>query len=321
MSRGLAVLIAGALALGGPRIAAAHDLRPGVLSLVERADGEIALRFIPPVDSRGDVVELVIELPPGCSRTDTIVRCDRGLAGELAVIGMRGDVMRTVVTLQRHGGDTAEWILSASSPRITIGTTPPRAALPWIIIGVEHIIGGIDHVAFVIGLLLVLQLVIDRRLLLTITAFTIAHSLTLALAVLDVIAVPSAPVEACIAASVLLVAREATHHEPTAIRRWPWLAAGAFGLIHGLGFASALGEIGLPRAALAWSLVWFNVGVELGQLAVVVLVVGGAWIGRRSIGKRWNIGPHVHRTVCYVLGALAAWWFLARVAELACGSR
>lgn len=321
MSRGFAVLVAVALAVGGARIAAAHDLRPGVLSLVERASGEIALRFIPPVDSRGDVVELVIELPPGCSRTDTVVRCDSGLAGELAVIGMRGNAMRTVVTVQRQDGETAEWILSADSPRITIGRTPPRTALPWIVIGIEHILGGIDHVAFVIGLLLVLQIVVDRRLLLTITAFTLAHSLTLALAVLDVIAVPSAPVEACIAASVLLVAREATHSGPTAIRRWPWLAAGAFGLIHGLGFASALGEIGLPRAALAWSLVWFNVGVEVGQLAVVMVVVAVAWLGRRSIGKRWNIGPHVHRTVCYLLGALAAWWFLTRVVELACGSR
>ncbi len=321
MTRGFAILLGIALAVGGARIAAAHDLRPGVLSLVERADGEIALRLIPPVDSRGDVVELVVELPPGCSRTDAIVRCERGLAGDLAVSGMRGDAMRIVVTVQREGGDTSEWILSASSPRITIGRTPPRTALPWILIGIEHILGGLDHVAFVIGLLLVLQIAVDRRLLLTITAFTLAHSLTLALAVLDVIAIPSAPVEACIAASVLLVAREATHSGATAIRRWPWLVAGAFGLIHGLGFASALGEIGLPRTALAWSLVWFNVGVELGQLAVVVSVVAVAWIGRRSIGKRWNIGPHVHRAVCYVLGALAAWWLLARVVELACGSR
>lgn len=321
MRRGIAILLGVALAFGGVGIAAAHDLRPGVLSLVERADGEIALRLIPPVDSRGDVVELVLELPPGCSRSDTVVRCDHGLAGELAVTGMRGDAMRMVVTVQRHGGETAEWILSASSPRITIGQTPPRTALPWIRIGIEHILGGLDHVAFVIGLLLVLQVTVDRRLLLTITAFTLAHSLTLALAVLGILAVPIAPVEACIAASVLLVAREATHSGSTAIRRWPWLAAGAFGLIHGLGFASALGEIGLPRAALAWSLVWFNVGVELGQLAVVVTVVAVAWIGRRSIGKRWNIGPHVHRTVCYGLGALAAWWFLDRLVELACGSR
>ncbi len=321
MTRGLAVLVGVALAIGGASRAHAHDLRPGVLSFVERADGEIALRFIPPVDSRGDLVELVIELPPGCTRTDTAVRCDRGLAGDLALVGMRGDAMRTVVTIQRPGGETAEWILSASSPRITIGRTAPRTALPWIIIGVEHILGGLDHVAFVIGLLLVLQIVVNRRLLLTITAFTLAHSLTLALAVLGVIAVPIAPVEAWIAASVLLVAREATHSGPTAIRRWPWLAAGAFGLIHGLGFASALGEIGLPRAALAWSLVWFNVGVELGQLAVVVVIVAIAWIGRRSIGKRWNVGPHVYRAVCYILGTLAAWWLLTRVVELACGSR
>jgi hydrogenase/urease accessory protein HupE len=301
--------------------ASAHDLRPGVLALVESGDGTFAMRFQPPVDSRGEATEVRVELPRGCAREGTLVRCEPKLGGELAVLGMRGASMKTLVTVTWQDGSHQEWIASADEPRITIDGKPQHTALLWLRIGVEHILGGPDHLAFVIGLLLVLQLVIDRRLLLTITAFTVAHSLTLALAVLGIVRVPIAPVEACIALSVLLVAREATHHEPTAIRRWPWLAAGGFGLIHGLGFAAALGEIGLPRVALAWSLVWFNVGVELGQLAVVVTVVALAWLVRRLIGERWVIGPHVHRTVCYLLGALAAWWFLDRVVQLACGTR
>ncbi|HEY5939025.1 MAG TPA: HupE/UreJ family protein [Kofleriaceae bacterium] len=314
------VAIAFALAFA-TRSASAHDLRPGVLAIVESPGGALEMRFQPPVDSRGEATDVRVELPPGCTRDGTRLRCEHGFTGELAVLGMRGASMKTLVTVAWGDGSHQEWILDAGDPRVTIGGPPPSTAHLWIRIGVEHILGGPDHLAFVIGLLLVLQLAIDRRLLLTITAFTIAHSLTLALAVLGVVRVPIAPVEACIALSVLLVAREATHQEPTAIRRWPWLAAGAFGLIHGLGFAAALGEIGLPRAALAWSLVWFNVGVELGQLAVVAVVVAIAWLWRRLVGERWVIGPRVHRTVSYLLGALAAWWFLDRVVELASGAR
>nr|MBA3393646.1 HupE/UreJ family protein [Deltaproteobacteria bacterium] len=271
--------------------------------------------FVPPIDSRGEVTELTVVLPPGCSRTADRVRCEGSLAGDLAILGMRGDAMKILVTIERSSGVHQEWILSADAPRITIGAAARQPGLPWVRVGVDHILGGLDHLAFVIGLLLVLQLAIDRRLLFTITAFTIAHSVTLALAVLGFVEVPTAPVEACIAASVLLIAREATHREPTVIRRWPWLAAGAFGLIHGLGFAAALGELELPAASLAWSLVWFNVGVELGQLAIVVAVVGVAWLGRRLLGKRWQLGQ-IHRAACYVLGALAAWWLLDRVVAL-----
>ena len=320
VSRALAIVVcAGLAAIARP--AAAHDLRPGVLALVETTQGEYLVRFAAPVDTRGESIEIRIELPPGCTRTADRVRCEHGLAGELAVAGMRGASMKTLVTLQRLDGSHAEWITSADSPRITIGPDAPRTALPWIRIGIEHILGGPDHLAFVLGLLLVLQLRLDRRLLFTITAFTLAHSLTLALSVLGIFSLPIAPVEACIAASVLLVAREATHQEPTVIRRWPWLAAGGIGLIHGLGFASALGEIALPRAHLAWTLVWFNVGVEVGQLAVVVLVVGAAWLVRRLVGERWVVGPHVHRAVCLLLGAVATYWLLGHVFELACGPR
>ena len=302
------------------RPAAAHDLRPGVLSLTEVTPGEYRLRFVPPVDARGETTEVSFELPPGCTHAGDRARCDGGIAGELAITGMRGDAMRTLVVLVRGGGERVEWIVDAESPRVTIGAAPPAGALAWLVLGLEHILGGLDHLAFVIGLLLVLELAIDRRLLLTITAFTLAHSLTLALAVLGIVEVRAAPVEACIAASVLLVAREATHRQPTAIRRWPWLAAGGFGLIHGLGFASALSELGLPRGSLAKSLVSFNVGVELGQLAVVVIVVGSAAAVRRLVGERWVIGDKVHRAACYLLGAVAAWWLLDRVVDLLRGS-
>jgi hypothetical protein len=301
------------------RDASAHDLRPGVLSLTEREPGDYAIHFVPPIDSRGDATDVTISFPPGCTRTDDHVRCDGSLAGELAITGMHGNAMKTIVVLVRDG-ERSEWILDAGSPRITIGASAPAGVLAWIRLGIAHILAGLDHLAFVISLLLVLDFGFNRRLLATITAFTIAHSITLALAVVGVIRVHVAPVEACIALSVLLVAREALHREPTAIRRWPWLAAGGFGLVHGLGFASALRELGLPRASLARSLVSFNIGVELGQLAVIAVLVGLVATARRLVGDRVR-GANIHRAACYLLGALAAWWLWQRVVELACGAR
>jgi hypothetical protein len=318
LALGTALVVALGITLSAPD-AAAHDLRPGVVSLTELSPGDYALRFVPPIDNRGEATEVSLVLPASCARHGDRVRCESRIAGELGVDGMRGDAMKTLVILVRASGERAEWILDTDSPRITIDASPPSGVLTWIGYGVEHILGGLDHLAFVIGLLLVLELSLGRRLLLTITAFTLAHSLTLALAVLGIVEVRTAPVEACIAASVLLVAREATHREPTAIRRWPWLAAGGFGLIHGLGFASALREVGLPRESLARSLASFNVGVEVGQLAVVAVLVGAAALVRRLVGERRILWAKVHRTACYLLGALAAWWLLDRVVDLARG--
>jgi hypothetical protein len=300
--------------------AAAHDLRPGVLSMTETEPGEYAVRFLPPVDSRGDSMELSLALPSGCTlTTPSHVRCDGPLAGELGVIGMHGAATRTLLALTQLGSGRREWVLDPDRPRIDLGRSPPAGVRAWIRIGIAHIWTGYDHLAFVIGLLLVLEVSVTRRLLATLTAFTLAHSLSLALAVLGIARLHSNPVEACIALSVLLVAREALHERPTAIRRWPWLAAGVFGLVHGLGFASALTQLGLPKASLARSLVSFNVGVELGQLAVILAVVGLVALGRRLVGERRIVGVRIHRAACYGLGALAAWWLLHRIVELACG--
>ncbi|MCB9564142.1 MAG: HupE/UreJ family protein [Kofleriaceae bacterium] len=323
--RGVAAAVAAigaawlALAVIAGGRAAAHDLRPGVLALVEVGPGDYAVRFVAPVDNLGESTDVTIVWPAGCvaDRDGARLRCAEGLAGPLVVRGMHGRSMRTVVQVTRRDGARAEWIVGADAPSVDLGAPPPRAWRPWLALGVAHILGGLDHLAFVIGLLLVLDGVLDRRLLATISAFTAAHSLTLALAALGVVGVAAAPVEACIAASVLLVAREATHREPTVIRRWPWLAAAGFGLVHGLGFAGALGDLGLPRASLASSLVWFNLGVEVGQLAVVATVVLLVRLGRRLVAGHPAVGPRAHRVACYALGGVAAWWLLGRVVTIA----
>lgn len=299
-------------------VAEAHDLRPGVLSLTELSDGDFALHFVPPIDSRGDAVDVRIELPPGCASTGVRVRCASGLAGQLGVIGMSGP-MKTVVVVVRSG-ERREWIVDPAHPRISIDDAAPSSLRAWIWLGITHILAGFDHLAFVLGLLLVLRMTVDRRLLATITAFTVAHSLTLALAVAGVIQVNAAPVEACIALSVLLVAREALHDNATLIRRRPWIVAGVFGLVHGLGFASALRELGLGSGSLARSLVLFNIGVEAGQLAVVAGALLVVAIGRRLVHERWIVRLRVHDAACYALGAVAAAWLIQRVVELLRGA-
>src|SRR4029079_12037026 len=164
-------------------------------------------------------------------------------------------------------------------------------------------------------------LTLDRRLLATITAFTAAHSLSLALAALDVVRLPSAPGDAALAASVDLVAHEALPPDRApATRRWPWLVAGLFGLVHGLGFAGALARIGLPHNAVGITPLGFNLGVEIGQLAVVAAAVALARVAglRRggSVLERDRRAGRAQRGMAYVLGSLGTAWFLAQAAQL-----
>jgi len=177
-------------------------------------------------------------------------------------------------------------------------------------IGFEHILGGIDHLLFVAGLLLIVR---DRKkLILTITAFTLAHSLTLGLAALGYIQVPREAVEAIIALSILLLAVEGValgRGHPGMTSRFPWLVSGGFGLIHGLGFAGALGELGLPREQIALSLLFFNVGVEAGQLLFVFAWILVAWTLR---GVCVQPSRPVAMAGQYAIGILSAVWFLER---------
>lgn len=303
----LGVVLASALA--PVRAARAHDFTPGVLSLVERAPGRFAYAWTAPVDS-GVPVEVTVELPARCRRLGaTRLDCGaRGISGgEVVFRGLRDHRARVLVHLASLDGSTREWLVTGDSPRVSLEAPADRALLGWIRLGVEHIATGLDHLAFLLGLLLVAGL--DRRAVLAVTAFTLAHSVTLALAALELVRLSPAPVEAVIAASVVLVAREALHEEPTWTRRAPWLVALVFGLVHGLGFASALRETGLPRARLLAPLLGFNVGVELGQLALVGLLLAGARLVASP--PRW-----LRPAAAYAIGGAGAAWLLARVAAI-----
>lgn len=185
---------------------------------------------------------------------------------------------------------------------------PVVTAGRYAMIGVEHILLGIDHLLFVLGLLLLIAS--SRKLIWAITAFTIAHSITLALAVLGVLSLRPEPVEACIALSIVVLAREVLVDSDSLSKRLPWLVAFGFGLLHGLGFAGALSQVGLPQDQLPVALVGFNVGVEAGQLLFVLVV----WQCRKLVsGKNVAMARSLRTCTAYGMGAVAVYWVIERV--------
>lgn len=286
----------------------AHDFDPGVLALEEQAPNVFSMVWTEPVDPTGVTAQLVLQYPDGCeaqaARSQLV--CAHGLQGRLGFTGAVSQKVQVMVSVRWRDGARFEALLDAEGPHAEVERRPHGAGLAWAWLGLEHVLLGPDHLAFVLGVLLVVGL--RRRLVWAITSFTVAHSVTLALSALGLLRLPSPPVEACIALSVLLVAREATHDRRTLTRRAPWVVTFGFGLIHGLGFSGALAELGLPEASKGFALVWFNLGIEAGQL----LVVGLALVVAKLLGEK--LRPLV-RPLAYGLGAVGAFWLADRVAS------
>ncbi|MCY7315403.1 MAG: HupE/UreJ family protein [Rubrivivax sp.] len=256
--------------------------------------------------------------PAGCADDAGVLRCGpAGLSGSLGMEGVGERFSAVLVKVHWADGQSRVYTLTAGQPSVTLyGSADDQRGMGEIaraygLLGVEHILAGVDHLLFVIGLLFLVGF--NRRLVLTITAFTAAHSLTLALSALGWLTLRPPPVEAVIALSIMLVAAEGLHTRQTLSRRWPALVALLFGLVHGLGFAGALKEIGLPDNHLAVALLTFNLGVELGQLLVVALA--GLVV---LAARRWRPDGHVLLTrlravALYAIGGMAAFWTLQRV--------
>jgi hydrogenase/urease accessory protein HupE len=188
------------------------------------------------------------------------------------------------------------------------------AAKRYTALGIEHILLGFDHLMFVLALLLIVRG--PWMLVKTITAFTIAHSITLGLATLGFINMPSRPVEAAIALSIMFLCVEIVHAHQGKVGmtfRYPWLVAFAFGLLHGLGFAGALSDIGLPQSEIPIALLFFNIGVEVGQLIFVAAVLLLAWMLR---GLKLETRDWVRVVPTYLIGTLASYWFLERLGSI-----
>lgn len=322
-------LLLGLWSLG--TVAMAHPLAPALLQLQESAPGHYEVLWRTSV-TRTQRLDVAPELPADCVETaapqisteggDAVVarwqvRCASALTGRrIAVQGLAQSGINVIV----HISSAAGVVDTLLDPDQTSFTVPePAAQSPvfarYLRLGVEHLWGGFDHLLFVAGLLLLVRR--WRPLLLTITAFTLGHSLTLALASLGLIAVPQAWAELGIALSILLLAVELARpasSEPSLLRRSPWWMAAGFGLLHGLGFAGALVEAGLPQDALASALLAFNIGIELGQLLWVMALLALAWLWL----KLWKApstamargGP------AYLIGSLAACWCWDRLAAL-----
>jgi hydrogenase/urease accessory protein HupE len=247
------------------------------------------------------------------------IRVDGGMAGQAVEFpqlpGSRVDVL---VRVERADGTEQLGRVLPVDPRFTVTSSPGHLEVvqTYTALGIGHILLGFDHLLFVLALLLIVDG--TRRLIVTITAFTIAHSITLALASLGVLNVPGPPVEALIALSIVFVAAEIVHGRqgrPGLTQRYPWIVSFTFGLLHGLGFASALAEVGLPQNSIPLALLFFNVGVEIGQLIFIAAVLVLMAAGRRVAASMRLSGPAwLWRVPPYAIGGLASYWVFERVA-------
>jgi hypothetical protein len=250
------------------------------------------------------------------------LRCAETLVGgTITIAGLERTFTDVLVRFELEGSGARTARILPSAPTLQISSNPAwtEVARTYLRLGIEHILGGIDHLLFVLALLLIVRG--WRKLLATVTAFTIAHSITLALATLGFVAVPSAPVEAVIALSILFLASEIARSrirgpemgeaEPLGLtERHPWVVAFCFGLLHGFGFAGALSEIGLPESAIPLALFLFNVGVEVGQLLFIAVILALLGVVRR-VRFRWP--EWGWRVPTYAIGTLAAFWTVVRV--------
>jgi hypothetical protein len=299
------------------RSASAHEMSMAEMEVRETAPGEFLWMWSAASDKRPMGNDLRPRWPGKCVQSDSnIVHCDgEGMKGTFAIEGVGKRYSAALVKITWLDGQSHVYTLTGSRPSVELyGSADDRRGLAEIfrtytVLGVQHISSGIDHLLFVVSLLFLVGF--NRRLIGTITAFTLAHSLTLACSVFGWMTLRSAPVEACIALSIVLVASESLHDTNTLARRMPALVSFTFGLVHGLGFAGALKDIGLPQSHLPMALLSFNVGVELGQLMMVLLTYS-------LVSIPWPKGwlSRARRPALYAVGVVAAFWCWQRIAAI-----
>jgi hypothetical protein len=333
MKRFAQVLIVALVLICNCGLTVAHEVRPGFLELRETGQNTYSFLWKKPT---GGEVEIYIapvipaechlttpgrqQLTPGAVIVRGTLQCEDGVQGKtLAIDGLQATITDVIVRVHHADGRLESHLLKPVNPSVTLGakTTGWQRSLAYLRLGVEHILLGVDHLLFVLGLLLI---VANRWVLLkTITSFTVAHSITLAIATLGYASAPVPPLNAAIALSILFLG-------PEIVRRWrgqtsftirhPWVVAFAFGLLHGFGFASGLTTMGLPQAEIPLALLLFNVGVEIGQTFFVLIIV---MLERsfRILEIRWPRWAEV--LPAYAVGGLGAFWTIQRVAIMVGG--
>ena len=330
MKRAIRMVLVFATILGCVPEASAHEVRPGLLELRETSPGMYGLLWKKPAGGETEI-QIAPVVPAGCELSTAdqqsptpgafvmqgVLRCEDGIQGKtLAIAGLESTVTDVIVRVEMLDGRKSTMIVHPSQPWVQVAASQTRLTVvgSFIVEGIRHILFGADHILFVLGLLLIVK---SRWMLLkTITAFTVAHSITLGIATLGYADAPVLPLNAAIALSILFLG-------PEIVRSWrgemsftiqhPWVVAFAFGLLHGFGFASALTSAGLPRAEMPLALLSFNVGVEVGQVSFVGLVL---LLERsfRTLQVRW---PRFAEALPgYAVGSLGALWTIQRMAIL-----
>jgi hydrogenase/urease accessory protein HupE len=309
--------------------ALAHESRPAYLEIRQTSPERYELLWRTPVLS-GMRLPVVLTLPAGVRNVTEphahelgdslierrVIEAPGGLASKrIEFTGLQGTITDVLVREQTRDGDRRTTLVRPSQPWVEIAATTGTFAVAgaFVLHGIEHILFGYDHLLFVLALLLIVRN--TRVLVWTITSFTLAHSVTLALATLGVVHMPGPPVEAAIALSILLVAHEIARlrrGQSSLTARWPWVVAFAFGLLHGFGFAGALSAIGLPQGDIPVALFAFNVGVEAGQLAFIALVLTLIAAAKRVSLPLW-VTRNAYAATTFSIGSLAAFWLIERV--------
>jgi hydrogenase/urease accessory protein HupE len=317
--------------LGMVSPASAHELQPGYLELRLIDTDEYSVIWKVPAN-RGRPMAIAPVLPENCTPpmpeqpiwdgsayvARWLVNCPGGLEGGIIQIeGLAKTSTDVLVRFDYADGVNEARRLTPGSPSFTVPTQPNplEVARAYLLLGVEHILSGFDHLLFVLALLLLVKG--SRRILATVTAFTLAHSLTLAVATFGLIRVSGPPVEATIALSIMFIASEiiqSRHGKPGLTERYPWVVAFTFGLLHGFGFAGALVELGLPQKSIPVALLLFNVGVEIGQLLFIVAMFAVAALARELVRRvKWQRPEWVWVVPPYAIGSVAAFWVIQRV--------
>jgi hydrogenase/urease accessory protein HupE len=314
-------------ALAWPLAGLAHEVRPSFLELRETASGEFSVLWkTPMLGNRQLALEpqfsgetavmssVTTQIRQGAALHTWAIRAPALRGQMMRIAGLEGTMTDALVHIEFADGTNWTQRLTPHQPAATIPAheSPLAVAAIFLRLGIEHILTGVDHLLFVLALLIIARG--PRRLLITVTGFTVAHSITLALATLGLVHVPQRPVEAVIALSIAVVAMEIVHRRrgaPSVTTQAPWVVAVAFGLLHGFGFAGALSEIGLPEGRIPLALLCFNVGVELGQLFFIAGMLSLIAVMRRLPFRfpAWS-----ELVLPYAIGTLSMFWVFQRLA-------
>ena len=306
----------------------AHEVRPAYLEIKEITPNTYSVLFKIPARGPDKRLSIYVRFPEdfeeviapkitftGVAFLETItIRREKGIAGSFVQVeGLEATLTDILVRVEHLHGDEEIIRIKSGEPGFIIKGSPGKfdVSSTYLLLGIEHILGGLDHLLFILGLFMI---VTGRWLLLkTVTGLTIAHSITLGLASIGFINIPQAPVEAIIALSIVFLAFELVRKEsgtPTIMSKWPWLVAFIFGSLHGLGFAGALSEIGLPTFEIPLALFTFNVGVEIGQILFLAVLVGISIASKQIPGRYTKLVP---RVTAYAMGSLAVFWVFERL--------